>query len=347
MCGIAGIIEKDPQQARAVLDRMVAAQTHRGPDAAGAETCAFGRTSLGLGHRRLSILDLSPLGHQPMTHAATGCKIVFNGEIYNFRRLRAELEAQGDVFCSGSDTEVLLAGIARHGPDFIKRLEGMYAFGFFDPRGPVLLLARDPAGIKPLYVARSSESFVFASEVRAILASGLVPRTISKAGLAGLLAYGAVQQPLTLFESVTMLPPGAWQVIESSADGFRACPPQIWWQPPAPDFTQPVAEIVVRTARFWTRRFATTSSATSRSEFSCPQGSTVRRSPALQQRTAARSLRSPSGLPNMRTSTNCRSPQKRPGGLACGIRRSAFLIMPPKRPPTSGWRPPISRRWMG
>ena len=140
MCGIAGIIDRDRERASAATEHMVAAQTHRGPDSEGREICPFGQAWLGLGHRRLAILDLSPLGHQPMNHAATGCKIVFNGEIYNYRRLRAELERQGDVFCSGSDTEVLLAGIARHGPEFIRRLEGMYAFALFDPRGPALLL---------------------------------------------------------------------------------------------------------------------------------------------------------------------------------------------------------------
>jgi asparagine synthase (glutamine-hydrolysing) len=171
MCGIAGIIGSNRQQVCLALERVVVAQEHRGPDACGTEVHPFGPKWLGLGHRRLSILDLTPLGNQPMTHAATGCKIVFNGEVYNFRRLRAELEKEGEVFRSGSDTEVLLAGVSRHGPEFIRRLEGMYAFALFDPRGASLLLARDPMGIKPLYVAANSERLIFASEVRAILAS--------------------------------------------------------------------------------------------------------------------------------------------------------------------------------
>ncbi len=163
MCGIGGVLFSDPRKLPEALARVVPAQSHRGPDAEGREVCPFGPTWLGQGHRRLSILDLSPLGHQPMTHPPSGCKIVFNGEIYNYRGLRAELESQGEAFRSGSDTEVLLAGIARHGVEFIRRLEGKYAFGFFDARGPTLLLARDPGGIKPLYIAAGPDCLVFAS----------------------------------------------------------------------------------------------------------------------------------------------------------------------------------------
>ena len=134
----------------------------------------------------------------------------------------------------------------------------MYAFAFFDPRGPSLLLARDPGGIKPLYVAEGPQGLVFASEVRSVLASGLVPRTVSKAGVAGLLAYGAVQQPLTLFDSIEMLPPGAWQVIEAPASGFTARRPDVWWQPPRPDFAVPGPTSWPARERSSMRRFATT-----------------------------------------------------------------------------------------
>ena len=247
MCGIAGILSRDGAEVRAALDQVVAAQAHRGPDSCGAELRAFGRDWLGLGHRRLSILDLSPLGHQPMTHARTGCTVVFNGEIFNYCRLRAELEAEGEVFRSNSDTEVLVAGIGRHGPDYIRRLEGMYAFALFDPRGPSLLLARDPMGIKPLYLAEQSDRLVFASEVRAILASGLVRPVISRAGVAGLLAYGALQQPLTIVEPIRMLPAGAWQSIEYSGGGFRVRPPHVWWRLPDPAAAPEEEQVVART----------------------------------------------------------------------------------------------------
>ena len=134
MCGIAGVIHSDPQSTRCALAAATAAVAHRGPDDFGEEVVPFGRGGFGLGHRRLSILDLSPAGHQPMTHAPTGARIVFNGEIYNFQRLRVDLEREGETFRGGSDTEVLLAGLARHGEAYLGRLEGMYAFAFFDPR---------------------------------------------------------------------------------------------------------------------------------------------------------------------------------------------------------------------
>src|SRR5579872_2193990 len=111
---------------------MTVAQRHRGPDGEGAEVVAVGRSFVGLGHRRLAILDLSPLGAQPMRHGPTGSLLSFNGEIYNFRELRRELEAEGETFRGRGDSEVLLAGLARHGEAFLGRLEGMFAFAFLD-----------------------------------------------------------------------------------------------------------------------------------------------------------------------------------------------------------------------
>lgn len=237
MCGIAGVIGTDRDRVAEATRRMTDAQAHRGPDADGVEVHPFGDKWLGLGHRRLAILDLSPLGRQPMAHSPTGGRIVFNGEVFNFPTLRRELEAAGDRFISGSDTEMLLAGLARHGPGFVRRLEGMYAFAHLDPRGPTLTLARDPAGIKPLYVAHTPDGLAFASEVRAVLAGGLVPPGVSPAAIAGLLAYGSVPQPLTLFDRVRMFPPGAWQTLTPAA----LSPPTVWWNPPqpAPSFVCP------------------------------------------------------------------------------------------------------------
>src|SRR5205085_6182832 len=130
------------------------------------------------GHRRLSILDLSAAGHQPMVHPHTGDVLVFNGEIYNFRALRRELETLGETFAGHGDTEVLLHALSRWYTGALPRLRGMYAFAFYRASGPSLLLARDPAGIKPLYVSRQDGGLLFASEVRALLASGRVPRTV-------------------------------------------------------------------------------------------------------------------------------------------------------------------------
>ncbi len=235
MCGIAGVIGPDREQVGEAARRAADALRHRGPDDDAVELLPFGDGWLGLAHRRLAVLDLSPLGRQPMAHPPTGCRLVYNGEVYNFAALRRELERDGEHFRGGSDTEVLLAGLARYGPRFVTRLEGMFAFALYDPRGPSLTLARDPLGIKPLYLARTADGLVFASEVRAVLATGLVPHTLSQAGVAGLLAYGSVQQPLTLYERVRMLEPAAWQTVRPDPDGVACDPPHVWWHTPRPD----------------------------------------------------------------------------------------------------------------
>jgi asparagine synthase (glutamine-hydrolysing) len=233
MCGIAGVIHPELNQAVAAVAAATAAQAARGPDDHGAEISACRLGAVGLGHRRLSILDLSPAGHQPMRHTPSGAAIVFNGEIYNYRQLRAELQKEGEEFRSSGDTEVLLAGLARHGAAFLPRLEGMYAFAFFDPRGPSLLLGRDPAGIKPLYLAETADAFVFASEVRAILATGLVRPVLEPRAVAGYLAYGAVQHPLTLFRGVTSLPPGAHLTLRPATGGaWEKVGPTPFWRLP-------------------------------------------------------------------------------------------------------------------
>jgi asparagine synthase (glutamine-hydrolysing) len=233
MCGISGAAGADAARLREAVARMTAAQRHRGPDDSGEELVRVGDGLVGLGHRRLSILDLSPLGHQPMRHAATGSTLCYNGEVYNFRELRRELEREGEAFRSGSDTEVLLAGLVRHGEAFLARLEGMYAFAFVDVPGRRLLLARDPAGIKPLYLACVSGEVLFASEVRAVLASGLVPAKVDRRGAAGLLAYGAVPGPLTLFRDVAALPPGSWQSFTPRDGGWTTAGPRTFWRYPA------------------------------------------------------------------------------------------------------------------
>lgn len=248
MCGIAGVIGPDRERVGQAVRRAAAALRHRGPDDHAVELHRFGDDWLGLAHRRLAILDLSPLGRQPMAHPPTGCRLVFNGEVYNFSALRRELERGGEHFRGGSDTEVLLAGLARHGPPFITRLEGMYALAAFDPRVPSLTLARDPLGIKPLYTALTPDGLVFASEVRAVFATGLVPRTLSRSGVAGLLAYGSVQQPLTLYERVRMADAGAWQVVRPGPDGVDCAPPQVWWQTPWPH-TDAAADPIATTRR--------------------------------------------------------------------------------------------------
>jgi asparagine synthase (glutamine-hydrolysing) len=236
MCGLFGLVHSDRDAVHRALGVGTTAIAHRGPDDWGQVISSFGSAFVGLGHRRLSILDLSPLGHQPMIHPESGSRLIFNGEIYNFKVLRATLEREGESFKSNSDTEVLLAGLSRHGPAFLPCLEGMFALAFLDPRKGTLLLARDPAGIKPLYLADLQGSFLFASESRAILATGLVAPKLDRRGLATYLAYGAVQDPLTAYEEITSLPAGSHFMLRVRADGgWSPCgPPELFWRLPPP-----------------------------------------------------------------------------------------------------------------
>jgi asparagine synthase (glutamine-hydrolysing) len=192
---------------------------------------------LGLGHRRLSIIDLSPAGHQPMVNPATGDQVIFNGEIYNFESLRKDLIAAGETSFRGhSDTEVLLYGLSRWGPEFVKRLHGMFAFAFYNARRRTLLLARDSVGIKPLYTALVGGNLLFASEVRAILSTELVSRRVDRRGMAGLLAYGCLQHPFTIFHDIRSFPSGAYQEIDLSQpdlSGNALGTPTVYWDFPA------------------------------------------------------------------------------------------------------------------
>src|SRR5262249_3282253 len=159
-------------------------------------------------HRRLSVLDLSPAGHQPMRDEETGDWITYNGKVFNFRDVRRELVASGLRFRSESDTEVLLKGFGARGRDAIADWRGMFAFGFWNARRRSLTLVRDRLGIKPLYYYHSGDTFIFASEVRALLATGLTPRKISPPALDSYLAWGSVAQPLTIIENVHAVLPG-------------------------------------------------------------------------------------------------------------------------------------------
>jgi asparagine synthase (glutamine-hydrolysing) len=221
------------------LEAMNRAQAHRGPDDEGVSSFALpGNRWLGLGHRRLSIIDLSPAGHQPMLDAATGNAVVFNGEIYNFRELRAELESRGHAFFSQTDTEVILRGYAAWGPGVFGRLEGMFALAVYDAGARRLCLARDGLGIKPLYVHRRRELLVFASEVRAVLRSGYPERAVDRRALAGFLAYGSVQEPLTIHKDVQMVPPGT--LLQFDLANPAAAPMETqFWKFPVPETRPP------------------------------------------------------------------------------------------------------------
>src|ERR1700726_256732 len=209
MCGINGILSLGaaaPPIDRGELVRTRDAMTSRGPDGVGAWISADGRG--GLGARRLAILDLSPNGPQPMAADDGRFHAVLNGEIYNFRELRRDLERQGRVFRSRSDTEVLLALYAREGKAMLRRLRGMYALAIWDEAERTLLLARDPYGIKPLYYALDRGHLRFASQVKALQAGGALSADVAPAGLAGFLLWGSVPEPLTIRRAVRALPAG-------------------------------------------------------------------------------------------------------------------------------------------
>jgi asparagine synthase (glutamine-hydrolysing) len=205
MCGIIGIASK-----QAVVDRSWLAvgrdsMGHRGPDDAGEWWSTDG--CVGFGHRRLSIIDLSPGGHQPMQDAAGELTIVFNGEIYNFSELREELAAKGAVFRSQSDTEVILAAYREWGADCLARLNGMFAFAIYDARQQTIFLARDRAGEKPLFYHRSGGVLRFASELKGLLADATLPRRIDPEALDCYLAMGYVPGERCILQGFNKLPP--------------------------------------------------------------------------------------------------------------------------------------------
>lgn len=212
MCGIAGIAGQNPEVSRAAVARMCARMLWRGPDEGG----LFEADDIVLGHRRLRILDLSPAASQPLTSSHGRVSVVFNGEIYNFRQLRHILETLGHRFRGTGDTEVLLHCYLEYGLDFLTRLEGMFALGLYDPRSKKLILARDPLGIKPLYFWQRDRVLAFASEIRALKASGLPGRELDGACLAQTLMLGAPLAGRTPWAEIRSLPPGEWLVWSDS-----------------------------------------------------------------------------------------------------------------------------------
>jgi asparagine synthase (glutamine-hydrolysing) len=229
MCGIFGIAGKQSDGWRDVMARAENSLAHRGPDDHGTIVIDSGDPELGqvgLVHTRLSILDLSQLGHQPMQDPATGNWIVYNGEIYNFRELREQLEAGGSRFHSHSDTEVILSAYREWEVESFSKLRGMFALALWDAKKKSLLLARDPMGIKPLYYARSGGNFLFASEIRPLLGTGLIPRKLDPTGVLSYLEFGSVCEPWTVIEGVSALPAGTVLILEKGSVRF-----QEYWNP--------------------------------------------------------------------------------------------------------------------
>ena len=230
MCGICGVIGVElKEESEATVRRMMSAMVHRGPDGEGA---LFARP-VGVGMRRLSIIDL-PGGSQPVWNETQTLAIVFNGEIYNFRELRKELEDAGHQFRTRSDTEVIVHAYEQWGEGCVQRLRGMFAFAVVEmPQGVTaeatrVFLARDRLGIKPLYYALVDGKLLFASEVRALLASGCVPPRLAPGSVPAYLLFGSVCEPSTLVEGVASLPPGHWLTIAADRP-FDAVGPVPYW----------------------------------------------------------------------------------------------------------------------
>ena len=218
MCGIFGILATNGTVPPLLLERATDSLAHRGPDDRGTvviQANTAPRLEIGLGSRRLAILDLSPLGHQPMQDLQTGNWIVYNGEIYNFRELRSRLQGEGVRFVSQSDTEVLLQAYGRWGEKCLGELRGMFAFAIWDAKRSRLLLGRDPMGIKPLYYCSAGQYFLFASELRTLLGTGLIPRRLDPAGLINYLNFGSVYDPITMIQGVSALQAGHYAVWEN------------------------------------------------------------------------------------------------------------------------------------
>ncbi|WP_369025131.1 XrtA/PEP-CTERM system amidotransferase [Qipengyuania sp. RANM35] len=224
MCGIAGIFHYetvkpvDPKR----VERMADALAHRGPDGSGVWTAP----GIGLGHRRLSIIDLAG-SPQPMHSADGRAVIVFNGEIYNYRRLRHELEKDGFAFRTDGDTETILAAWRKWGPDCLSRLDGMFAFALYDLETRQLFLARDRLGVKPLYLARlEGGALAFASELKGLLANPLMRRKIDPLAIEDYMAWGYVPDHRAILQGVEKLPAGHFMLLEH---GREIPPPEQWW----------------------------------------------------------------------------------------------------------------------
>jgi len=235
VCGICGYAyAATPAAAESAVRRMAAAMTHRGPDEDGFLVHEARAPGVALAMRRLSIIDLAG-GHQPLWNENRDIAVVFNGELYNYRELRERLSLAGHRFATKSDTEILVHGWEEWGEELLSELRGMFAFALLDLRKhfatvPVLLLARDPLGIKPLYYTQTDQGFAFASELRALLAAGDATHKLSADALTSYLLFGSVSEPVSIIEGIFSLPPGHRLVLHIP-DRRRSPRARPWWDP--------------------------------------------------------------------------------------------------------------------
>lgn len=213
MCGICGVVNYEYKKpvSKDLLKKMCDVMAHRGPNDEGYYTDKY----IGLGHRRLSILDLSG-GHQPMHNEDKTVWVVFNGEIYNYKELRHKLEQKGHQFYTHCDTEVIVHAYESYGTDCVKHFKGMFAFGLWDTKTQDFFLARDRIGIKPLYYYQKNGKIIFASEIKAILEDDVVERSIHNASLDHFITFGYTNSSSTMFNDIHKLPPGHWMTIKGN-----------------------------------------------------------------------------------------------------------------------------------
>jgi len=224
MCGIAGIVNLDGKPAESfILKRMTDAIEHRGPDGEG----HYIHEQVGFGHRRLAIIDLTPAGHQPMVTDDGRYVLTYNGEIYNFKELRAELESLGYHFHSKTDSEVLLKSFQCWGEHCIKRFNGMFAFALLDKKSKLVYLARDRYGVKPLYIYKKNKLFMFGSEVKCFMEHPLFNVNLNKEALLEYLTFQNFLTDNTLFTDVKLLPSGSFMTIDLNNENLS--PPKKYW----------------------------------------------------------------------------------------------------------------------
>ena len=223
MCGIAGLINLRREAiSPVILQKMTDAIAHRGPDGEG----HWIEGNVGIGHRRLAIIDLSPAGHQPMISADHRYVLSYNGEIYNFRELRAELQAAGYWFRSKTDSEVVLHALANWGADALLKFNGMFALALWDRKEKTLLLARDRYGIKPLYYARQGDTFAFGSEQKAITAQPEFKRKLNEPALLEYFTFQNIFTDQVLLKDIQILKAGHYATLNTQSSAFST---QQYW----------------------------------------------------------------------------------------------------------------------
>jgi asparagine synthase (glutamine-hydrolysing) len=226
MCGIAGFIQFKGKASIETVKAMADAVSHRGPDDSGYELCTSAFATVGFGFRRLSIIDLSPLGHQPMHFDEAGLTIIFNGEIYNYREIKKELEGFGYRFKSGSDTEVILKSYDKWGAKCVDRFIGMFAFAIYDSKNEKVILFRDRAGVKPLLYYKNNDVILFGSELKSFFVHPAFEKKINYSALSLYFQRGYISAPHTIFENTYKLLPG--HLLEIDLKSQRSAEKKYW-----------------------------------------------------------------------------------------------------------------------